>query len=86
MKSAALIACVGATEADVERRATAIGRDVDELRENGIAGTYDEATAKLAAYAAAGIERVYLQIMDLADVDHVSDIGANVLPDAAAHL
>jgi F420-dependent oxidoreductase-like protein len=83
VKSAALIACVGATEADVERRAVAIGRDVDELRENGVAGTYDEAIAKLAAYASAGIERVYLQIMDLADVDHVSDIGANVLPAAA---
>jgi len=83
VKSAALVACVGATEADIERRAAAIGRDVDELRENGLAGTYDEATAKLAEFAAAGIQRVYLQILDLADLDHVSEIGANVLPAAA---
>ncbi|MCO4835938.1 MAG: hypothetical protein KC481_19965, partial [Acidimicrobiaceae bacterium] len=69
--------------ADIERRAAAIGRDVDELRENGLAGTYDEATAKLAEFAAAGIQRVYLQILDLADLDHVSEIGANVLPAAA---
>jgi len=83
VKSAALVACVGATEADIERRAAAIGRDVDELRENGLAGTYDEATAKLAEFAAAGIQRVYLQILDLADLDHVSEIGANVLPATA---
>jgi alkanesulfonate monooxygenase len=83
VKSAALIACVGATGADIKRRAAAIGRDVDELRENGVAGTYDEAIAKLADYAAAGIDRVYLQFMDPADLDHVSEIGANVLPAAA---
>ena len=82
VKSAALIACVGATGADIKRRAAAIGRDVDELRENGVAGTYDEAIAKLADYAAAGIDRVYLQFMDPADLDHVSEIGANVLPAA----
>ncbi len=83
VKSAALIACVGATGADIKRRAAAIGRDVDELRKNGVAGTYDEAIAKLADYAAAGIDRVYLQFMDPADLDHVSEIGANVLPAAA---
>jgi len=83
VKSAALIACVGATGADIKRRAAAIGRDVDELGKKGVAGTYDEAIAKLADYAAAGIDRVYLQFMDPADLDHVSEIGANVLPAAA---
>ena len=83
IKSAALIACVGATEADISRRAAAIGRDVAELRENGVAGTPAQAIDKLGAYAAAGIDRVYLQIMDLSDLDHVAEIGANVLPAAA---
>ncbi len=36
--SAALVTCVGADEAEVERRAAAIGREPDELRENGAAG------------------------------------------------
>lgn len=82
-KSAALVACVGATEADIARRAAAIGREVDELRQNGVAGTPTEALDKLSAYAAAGIERVYLQILDLADLDHIAEIGAEVLPAAA---
>ena len=37
--SAALVACVGADEAEVDRRAAAIGREPAELRENGVAGT-----------------------------------------------
>ncbi len=69
--SAALVACVAENDADLARRAEAIGREPDELRENGIAGTPDEARAKLAAYAAAGVERFYLQVLDLADLEHV---------------
>jgi alkanesulfonate monooxygenase len=82
IKSAALVACVGATEADIARRAAAIGREVDELRENGVAGTYQEAIDKLGVYAAVGIERVYLQILDLSDLDHVGELGSQVLPHA----
>lgn len=83
VKSAALVACVGSDDADIMRRAAAIGREVDELRENGVAGTPEEAIAKLASYAAAGIERVYLQVLDLSDLDHVALIGSQVLPGAA---
>ena len=83
VKSAALVACVGATEGDVERRAAAIGREVGELRENGVAGSYAEALEKLSTYAEAGVQRVYLQILDLSDRDHIAEIGAEVLPAAA---
>ena len=78
--SAALVACVGADEAEVERRAAAIGREKDELRENGVAGTVDEAVATLQAYAAVGVERVYLQVLDLADLDHLRLLAAEVMP------
>jgi len=81
--SAALVACVGSDEAEIERRAAAIGRDKDELRENGVAGTVDEAVATLQAYAAAGAERVYLQVLDLADLDHLRLIAAEVMPKVA---
>ena len=37
--SSALVLCVGADEAEIARRAEAIGREVDELRANGLAGT-----------------------------------------------
>ena len=37
--SSALVLCVGADEAELERRAAAIGHDMAELRANGLAGT-----------------------------------------------
>jgi F420-dependent oxidoreductase-like protein len=65
------VACVGADEAEVARRAAAIGREPDELRANGVAGTVEEAAARLALYADEGITRVYLQVLDLDDLDHL---------------
>ena len=78
--SAALPVCCGTTPAEVERRAAAIGRDVDELRTAGLVGSPAEVTDKLGAYAAAGTERMYLQVLDLKDLDHVALLGAEVLP------
>lgn len=78
--SAALVVCVGADEAEVERRAAAIGREKDELRENGVAGTPEEAVATLQAYAEVGVERAYLQVLDLADLEHLRLIAAEVAP------
>lgn len=70
--SAAQVACVGRDEAEIARRAAAIGREVGELRENGIAGTVAEAAAKLRTWRDAGVQRVYLQVLDLSDLDHVA--------------
>ncbi|MEW1954525.1 LLM class F420-dependent oxidoreductase [Terrabacter sp. NPDC080008] len=81
--SAAQVVCVGNDEATLRRRAEAIGRDVDELRENGLAGSADEVVEKLATFAEAGTERVYLQVLDLSDLDHLADIAEGVLPQLA---
>jgi F420-dependent oxidoreductase-like protein len=78
--STALIVCVGRDDAEVARRAAAIGREVDELRENGLTGTPAEVVEKIQAYRAIGVERFYLQVMDLADLDHVELIAAEVAP------
>ncbi|MGZ6746153.1 MAG: LLM class F420-dependent oxidoreductase [Nocardioides sp.] len=78
--SNALVVCVGADEAEVERRAAAIGREPAELRENGVAGTPQEVVDKLQRYAALGSERAYLQVLDLADLDHLRLIAAEVAP------
>lgn len=76
--SAALVACAGATEADVERRAAAIGREPAELRDSGIAGSPEEIADKLGRYAEIGISRVYFQILDLDDLDHIAHLGATL--------
>ena len=73
--SAALVACVGDTEADISARARAVGRDVQELRENGLAGTPDEAVETLQRWQGAGAERIYLQVLDLDDLDHIALMG-----------
>ncbi|MEV7431422.1 LLM class F420-dependent oxidoreductase [Nocardioides sp. NPDC092400] len=78
--SNALVLCVGADEAEVERRAAAIGRDKDELRENGLAGTPQEVVDKIGRYAALGAERVYLQVLDLTDLDHLRLVARDVMP------
>jgi F420-dependent oxidoreductase-like protein len=78
--SAALVLCCGADEADVERRAAAIGREPVELRENGAAGTPDEVVATLAGWREAGAERIYLQVLDLADLDHLDLVATDVIP------
>ncbi len=77
--SAAAVACVGTSDAEVSRRAEAIGRDPEEMRTNGFAGTVDEVLAKAAAYREVGITRLYLQVLDLADLDHVQLIGDEVV-------
>ena len=76
--SCGFVACVGRDDAEVRRRAEAIGRDVDELKENGLAGTVDEVAEKLERVAATGAQRVYFQVLDLHDLDHLALI-ANYL-------
>lgn len=77
--SNALVACVGRTDAEVARRAAAIGREVEELRSNGLAGSPAEVVDKIAHYREIGASRIYLQILDLADLDHLELIAAEVL-------
>ncbi|MFD3747464.1 LLM class F420-dependent oxidoreductase [Nocardia sp. NPDC058633] len=76
--SNALVACVGRSDAEVARRAAAIGREVDELKDNGLAGSPAEVVDKIARYREIGASRIYLQILDLADLDHLELIAAEV--------
>jgi len=78
--SAALVVCAGRDEAEVARRAAAIGRQPDELRQNGAAGTVDEVASTLRRWADAGAERIYLQVLDLADLEHLDLLAHEVAP------
>jgi alkanesulfonate monooxygenase SsuD/methylene tetrahydromethanopterin reductase-like flavin-dependent oxidoreductase (luciferase family) len=78
--SAALVLCCGKDEAEVARRAGRIGREVDELRTNGAAGTPDEVLAPLGTWAEAGVTRAYLQVLDLQDLEHLALVAEAVLP------
>jgi F420-dependent oxidoreductase-like protein len=78
--SAAQVICCGRSDGEVATRAKSIGRQVDELRVNGLCGSPEEVVAKLATYAGIGAERIYLQILDLSDLDHLALIAEEVLP------
>jgi alkanesulfonate monooxygenase SsuD/methylene tetrahydromethanopterin reductase-like flavin-dependent oxidoreductase (luciferase family) len=78
--SAAQVLCCGESEAEIARRAATIGREVDELRTNGLAGTPAEVVEKIGRFAAAGVDRFYLQVLDIADHDHLRLVAAEVMP------
>ncbi|WP_406342002.1 LLM class F420-dependent oxidoreductase [Streptomyces sp. NBC_00648] len=76
--SNALVVCVGKNDAEVARRAAAIGREVEELKANGLAGSPAEVVEKIGAYEAIGSSRIYLQVLDLHDLDHLELISSQV--------
>jgi F420-dependent oxidoreductase-like protein len=61
----------GRTPEEVARRAKAIGRDPEQLRTQGLAGSPAEIADQIGAYAELGAETLYLQVLDLADLDHL---------------
>jgi F420-dependent oxidoreductase-like protein len=82
--SVAQIIVCGRTDAEIAKRAAAVGREVPELRENGLCGTPEEIVKKLQQWGSIGVNRAYLQIMDLHDLEHIQLIADAVLPHAAA--
>jgi F420-dependent oxidoreductase-like protein len=78
--SAAQVVCVGRDDAELARRADVIGREVTELREDGLAGSPAEVVDRIAEFSAAGVTRLYLQVLDLSDLDHLELIAAQVAP------
>jgi alkanesulfonate monooxygenase SsuD/methylene tetrahydromethanopterin reductase-like flavin-dependent oxidoreductase (luciferase family) len=78
--SAAQVLCVGENEAEIERRAQRIGREVGELRANGLAGTVDEVVEKIQSFAKVGARRMYLQMLDLSDLDHLRLVAERITP------
>ncbi|WBB92076.1 LLM class F420-dependent oxidoreductase [Verrucosispora sp. WMMC514] len=77
--SNALVLCCGKDDAEVARRAAAIGREPDELRANGLAGTPAEVIDTIGRYAEVGSQRLYLQVLDLTDLDHLDLVAAEVM-------
>ena len=77
--SAAVELAVGRDDAEVRRRAAARGGDVDDMRAKGaVVGTPGEAVEIIQRYAEAGATRLFLQVMDLADLDHIELVASAV--------
>ncbi|WP_299566052.1 LLM class F420-dependent oxidoreductase [uncultured Mycolicibacterium sp.] len=78
--SAAFVLCAGRDEAQIARRADAIRREVDELRSNSpLVGTPAEIVDRLGPFIEAGVQRVYLQVLDMSDLDHLELFASEVI-------
>jgi F420-dependent oxidoreductase-like protein len=78
--SSALVLCVGSDTEEFERRAAAIGHDPAKLRADHLGGTVREVVDKIGRYAEAGQTRLYLQTLDLHDLDHLRLVASEVVP------
>ncbi|MFP5072555.1 LLM class F420-dependent oxidoreductase [Pseudonocardia nantongensis] len=79
--SIAQMLCLGRDDAEVARRANAVGRDVEDVRASCLAGTPGEVVDQLGRWREeTGAGRIYLQILDLADLAHLEDFAEQVLP------
>lgn len=74
--------CVfGQDEAEVKRKLEARGRTVEPLKTLGVVvGTANEVVEQLGELAAAGVQRVMLQWLDLDDLDGLAALAQSVLP------
>ncbi|GAA0722322.1 LLM class F420-dependent oxidoreductase [Dactylosporangium roseum] len=72
----------GENEAEVRRRAASAGLDPDARRkgEGPLFGTPPEIAEQLDEYVKIGASRLFLQVLDLRDLDHLDLIAAEVAP------
>jgi F420-dependent oxidoreductase-like protein len=71
---------VGSTEREAARRAEASFTDLAALRRDGIAGTVDEAVDRISELQQLGIDRLYLQLVDLRDLDQLDFLAREIVP------
>lgn len=78
--SAGSLVICGRSDAELARRAGRIGRTLDdELRAVELVGTPDQLVERIKTFEEAGADRLYLQVLDLHDIDHLELIGSEVL-------
>jgi F420-dependent oxidoreductase-like protein len=73
-------AVVGRDDGEVRRRGSAAAADLPALATVGLAGTPAQVVDRIGAYAELGVRRIYLQLIDLDDIDHLELIASEVMP------
>jgi alkanesulfonate monooxygenase SsuD/methylene tetrahydromethanopterin reductase-like flavin-dependent oxidoreductase (luciferase family) len=84
VRSTAQTIAVGRTDAEVAARAQTIGRDPVDMLTNGLGGTPAQVVDRLGQWREqTGITRIYLQLLDIGDIDQIELIAAEVAPQLA---
>ncbi|OBK14575.1 LLM class F420-dependent oxidoreductase [Mycobacterium asiaticum] len=79
--SCAFVLCAGKNDAEVARRASVIGREVDEMRSNSpLVGTPTEIVDKLGPWTELGAQRIYAQMLDMSDLSQLELFAHEVIP------
>jgi len=77
------VLCCGRTPRELRRRAEALGPEGGPFSKSRISGTPSEVVDKIGRFVEAGATRLYLQPLDLEDLDHLELVAAEVLPQLA---
>jgi len=71
---------VGETDQDFERRCAATGQNPEEIRSANLGGSPEKFVDRLGRLRDLGADRVYIQLLDLADTDHMALIADLITP------
>jgi F420-dependent oxidoreductase-like protein len=84
VRSTAQTIAIGRDDAEVQRRAVTLGREAADVRANGLAGTVAEVVDRIGQWREkTGVTRLYLQLMDIADLDQIELVAEQVAPKLA---
>ncbi|WP_433533648.1 LLM class F420-dependent oxidoreductase [Micromonospora sp. CA-263727] len=78
--SAGIVVAIGRTDAEARRRAAPLHVKSALPPEDPVVGSPEQLVDRIGEFAAIGTERVHLRLIDLADLDHLELIAAEVLP------
>jgi F420-dependent oxidoreductase-like protein len=78
--SAGIVVAIGRTDAEARRRAAPLHVKSALPPEDPVVGSPDQLVERIGEFAAIGATRVHLRLIDLADLDHLELIAAEVLP------
>ncbi|MGC1194714.1 MAG: LLM class F420-dependent oxidoreductase [Candidatus Dormiibacterota bacterium] len=78
--SAALTVACGSDRGEANRRSRNIGQDPERLEVIGAVGSPAQVGERIEAYARLGCQRIYLQLLDLDDLEHLELLASEVLP------
>jgi len=78
--SVVLTCCCGSDNAEIAKRCAPAGIDASKGRSGALVGSPSDVVDQLSSYADLGVSRVYLQMLDLDDLDHIELIAEEVAP------
>ncbi|RKN44384.1 LLM class F420-dependent oxidoreductase [Micromonospora endolithica] len=78
--SAGIVVAIGRTDAEARRRAAPLHEKSALPPEDPVVGSPAQLVERIGEFAAIGATRVHLRLIDLADLDHLELVAAEVLP------